>query len=131
MGLFFRACSGALIAVILVLFTGKTSNGIGVMVGLAAVCGIIWITISYLSPVVDFVKRLRDYANLDDGMLSILLKAVGIGLTGEIGNLICTDAGNASLGKSLQILSTSVILWMSIPLFSTILDLIGQIMEGV
>lgn len=131
MSLFFKACSGALISVIFTLFVGKSSNGIGTMVGIAACCGVIWITVSYLSPVVDFLRQLKEYADLDKNSLSILLKAVGIGLIGEIANLICSDMGNASLGKSLQILSTSVILWLSIPLFSTILELIGQIMEAI
>jgi stage III sporulation protein AD len=86
---------------------------------------------TYLKPVVDFIHTLQDTAQLDDAMLEILLKAVGIGLVGEIASLICTDTGNAALGKSLQMLSAAVILWLSLPLLTQLLELLQQILGEV
>jgi hypothetical protein len=47
----------------------------------------------------------------------------------EITELVCKDAGNNTLGKALQILSTSVILWLSIPLFNELISLIQSVMN--
>jgi hypothetical protein len=49
-------------------------------------------------------------------------------LIGELAGLICSDAGNAALAKSIQILTTAVILWLSIPLFESLLDLVQAIL---
>ena len=49
----------------------------------------------------------------------------------EITSLICTDAGNAALGKSVQILATCGILWLSIPLFTSLIDLLNKILGEV
>lgn len=62
-------------------------------------------------------------------MLGILLKAVGIGLVSEIAGLVCTDAGNGSLGKALQMLGSAVILYLSLPIFTAILELIREILR--
>jgi stage III sporulation protein AD len=65
---------------------------------------------------------------LNTDLLAVILKTVGIGLIGELAGLICSDAGNAALAKSIQILTTAVILWLSIPLFESLLDLVQAIL---
>jgi stage III sporulation protein AD len=65
---------------------------------------------------------------LNTDLLAVILKTVGIGLIGELAGLICSDAGNAALEKSIQILTTAVILWLSIPLFESLLDLVQAIL---
>ena len=79
----------------------------------------------------DFLRQLESLGNLNSQMVQILFKVVGIGLVSEIAAMICSDAGNASLGKSLQILGSAVILWLSIPVFQTLLELIRQIIGGL
>ena len=61
-------------------------------------------------------------------MLEILFKCVGIGLLAEISVLVCNDMGNASMGKTLQILATVVILWLSLPMLNSLLELMGRIL---
>ena len=68
---------------------------------------------------------------LDSGTLRILLKAVGIGLVSEIAALVCADAGNSSLGKTVQLLGSAVILWLSLPLFTMLIELLQRIMGAL
>jgi hypothetical protein len=42
--------------------------------------------------------------------------------------MVCADAGNASLGKVLQILASAVILWLSLPVFTALIELIQKIL---
>ena len=79
----------------------------------------------------ELAERLQDVGNLDSNVLKILLKSVGIGLIGEICGAICSDSGNGSLGKMLQLLSASVILWLSLPILEQVLDTITEILEGI
>lgn len=45
--------------------------------------------------------------------------------------MVCTDAGNASLGKAVQLLGTAVILWLSLPLFKALVELLQSILGEV
>ena len=64
-------------------------------------------------------------------LIAILLKAVGIGILSEITCMICTDSGNAALGKVIQFLTSAVILWLCIPLFTQLIELIEGVLGAV
>ena len=89
------------------------------------------LALAYIKPVIAFLEQLRDMANLDAGVLKILLKVVGVGLIGEISGTICADSGSTSLAKMLQLLSAAVILWLSLPILQQTMDLICEVLEGV
>lgn len=131
MELFLQASAAALLAMILCLMLSKQGKETGILLSLAVCCMICVIALRYLEPVMDFLNQLEDLGGLDSNMVTILLKAAGIGFLSEIASLVCADAGNSSLGKSLQILGSAVILWLSIPLFRGLLELIQQILGEV
>ena len=122
---------GALIAVILGLMLRQQGKDIALLLSTAVCCMVVAVGINYLAPVVSFVQELHTSTGTDTEYLRILLKSVGIGLVAEIAGLICTDAGNAALAKTIQILATAVILWLALPLMQALLDLVRRIMEGV
>ena len=131
MTLFLQTCAAVLLAVVLTLTVGSRSKEMAVLLGLAVCCMASLIAMNYLEPVMTFLDVLESSGKLDGDMVQTLLKAAGIGILTEISCLVCTDAGNASMGKSVQLLGTSVILWLSIPLFSTLLELIQTILGEI
>jgi stage III sporulation protein AD len=131
MELFWRAAAAVLITVILSLCLERYEKAAAVMLTLFTVSLVAILAVSYLEPVMTFAKKLCTVGQLDENMLEILLKAVGIGLIGEISSLVCSDSGHAVLGKVLQILCTAVILWLSLPLFEQTLDLLQEVLEGL
>lgn len=128
---FLQAAAGVLLTVIMVLALGKEGKQTGILLVLA-VCGMVGIlALGYLEPVVAFARRLGVVGNVNNEVMGILLKVVGIGLIGEISALICTDSGNASLGKILQILSAAVILRLALPLLEQFLGLLEKVLGNV
>lgn len=127
MSLFFQTCGLILLAVILILML-QGSREMGTALSVAACAMAAMIAMSYLSPVLDFLESLESLGNLDGNLIEILLKAAGIGILTEIAALVCSDAGNASLGKAVQLLGTAAILWLSIPLFSALTELLQSIL---
>ena len=131
MGYFWKATAAVLIAVILSLALEKQGKDFSVILTLA-VCGMAAsAAFLYLEPVLDFLWELEAMAELREDMLGILLKAVGIGLVAELVCVICTDGGNASLGKQMQLLGSAVILYISLPVFRSLLQLIQRILGEV
>ena len=128
MGLYWKAVAAVLLAVVLI-WTLRRQE-MGVLLGMAVCAMVMAVAMAYLGPVLELVETLQELGGLDEELTSILLKSVGIGLVTEIAGLICSDSGNASLGKSLQLLGTVAILWLSVPLFTSLLELIQEMMAG-
>ena len=125
-------CVGAvLIGLIVILALGSKGKEFSVLLA-AGICAMGCIVLlGYLEPVIEFVRQLEQAGGLDAPVVKILLKAVGVGLVSEVGALLCTDSGNGSLGKLLQLLGSAVVLWLSLPLFTMLLELIQELLGGI
>lgn len=128
---FVKAAAGVLIAVILALTLSKNSKDLALLLGLAVCTMVTLAAITYIQPIVQFMQQLQSIGNLDNTMVSILLKVVGIGLIAELSSLICADAGNSAMGKALQYLATAVILYLSLPMLSKLLELMETILGEI
>lgn len=128
MTLFLQVCGAVLLAVILVLTLKSHGKDIGTILAIAVCCMVALAAIEYLQPVLSFLESLENLGGLDGDMVTTLLKATGIGIITEIANLVCKDAGNESMGKSMQLLGTAVILYLSMPLFTTLIELLQKIL---
>ena len=128
MALYLRLCGMVLTAVLLILTLGSRGKEFGLLLGLAVCCLGVMAALHYLQPVLDLIRTLESLGGLDETLISILLKIAGIGIVSEIAALICSDAGTASLGKALQLLGSAVILWMSIPLLTMLIELLQSIL---
>ncbi len=131
MSTFLKATAAVLVTVVLYLVIAKRDKDISFMLTVMVCCLVVAGALQYLEPVFSFIEKLQEIACLDHNYYQILLKSVGIGLIAEIAMLICTDVGNAALGKSLQIMATTVILWMSLPIFNALIDLMINILGDV
>ena len=128
MDLFLKAVAAALITAVIGLVLAKQGKDMFLLLTLAACAMIGAVAFAFLKPAISFLRRLTEMTKLNTELLSVILKTVGIGLIGELAGLICSDAGNAALEKSIQILTTAMILWLSIPLFESLLDLVQAIL---
>lgn len=131
MELFLKAAGAVLVAVLLSLTLSQQSRNTAAVLSMAACAMVLLLGLSYLQPVFDFLEQLESLGSLSGEMISVLFKVTGISLISEIAAMICTDSGNASLAKALQILTSAVILWLSIPVFNALIDLVRKILEEV
>ena len=129
MELYWKAAAAVLIT--LVLGQAVKEKDLSTMLAMA-VCTMVGILlIRYLEPILDFLRKLRELGDMQGDMLGILIKALGIGIVTEITEMVCKDSGNASLGHALQLLGTAVILWLSLPIFTTLIDLIQKVLGEI
>ena len=128
MELFFKGVAGLLITCVLTLVLNRQEKDLGLLLSMAACAMGLTILASFLEPVMAFLKCLQSIGDLNGELLSVLLKAVGIGVLSEIAGMICTDSGNASLGKTMQLLGAAVILWLSLPAFELLMELMTSIL---
>ena len=128
---FIKATALAVIAVIIGLILIKNNKDLSIVLMIAA-CAIIAIAaIQYLHPIIAFFRNLKAIGQMDSELFDVLLKAVGIGILSEIAGTICVDAGNTAIAKTLQFLATAVIIWISLPLFNGLLEMIEKVLEAI
>ena len=108
MNTFFQAVAGVLLAIIFIMSIRGQGKDMGLLLSIFVCCAVGCIALTYVKPVIEFIQQLQQTATLDKGMLSILLKVVCISFVAEIAGLVCADAGNAAMGKVLQLLSVAV-----------------------
>lgn len=128
---FIKASAGIILALILEKILQKQGKDMSLLLSIVVCTMVAAAAISFLQPVLSFFSRLQIIGNLNSSLLNILLKAVGVGILSEVLSLICTDAGNAALGKTLQLLASSVVLYLSIPLLEELLKLMDTILGAI
>ena len=128
MDIFWKACAITLIALILMLTLGKSGQDMVTMITIAVCCMTAMAAVKLLRPFFEFLYSLQTISNLDNGFITTLLKITGIGLISEFVSMICTDAGSTSLGKNIEFLATSFILYLSIPIFDKLITLIQDVL---
>lgn len=131
MDIFLRASACVLVALVLYLVLAKQEKDLAVLFSVIVCCIVTSVALSQFEPVLGFLTELESHAGLNSEMLAIVLKAVGIGFIGEITSLVCNDAGNTALAKVLHILCCVIVLWISLPLFRGLLELVEEVLMSI
>ena len=84
-----------------------------------------------LQPVISLIAQLSPISSLEKETLGILLKILGVGLVSETASLLCSDGGSSAFGSVIRFLSGSAVLWVSIPVFQSVIQMIQQILGEV
>lgn len=129
--IFVQCAAVALVSILLILALKGRNSEIAVVVSIACCCIMILGAASLLNPIWEFIQRMEEISMLDHQLLGIMLKAVGIGFLGDFTARTCEDAGNAAIAKTLQLIASLTILYLSLPLFQRILELIERILGNI
>ena len=131
MEIFWKTLGAVLISAILTILLEKQSRDFSLLLTLAASAMVALAAGKLLSPVLRFLGQLEALGNLSNEALLVLIKIFGMGIAGELAASVCNDAGNASLGKSLSFLTNAGMIYLSLPIFSSLTDIIVQILGEV
>jgi stage III sporulation protein AD len=130
MDIFLKIIACIFVSVTVCLVLSKQNKDIATLLSIGVCCMVATVAFSFFQPVIDFLSKLQDLTGVDENLFMILTKTVGIALVGEVASMICNDAGYGAMGKVLQILSACVVLWLSLPLFTKLIELIESVLNG-
>lgn len=111
-----------LVAVILAvqLKTVKAEYGVYLVLGAGLV--IFFYGLSKLETVLETLKQIQSYIQIDTMYLGTMMKMIGITYIAEFASGICKDAGYSSLGGQIEIFGKLSILAVSMPILSALID---------
>ena len=128
---FIKIIAGIFTAIILWICLSKENKATSVLLSLAVCSAALTVGLKFLQPVIDFLNNIRLLGNINEDLFKIMMKVVGIGVLAEFSSLICKDAGNEAMGKSVQIVSIILILRMSIRVFEILITLLDDILGSI
>ena len=128
---FIQTAASAMIGIILILSIRGKNGEIALLLSIACCCIALFGVVQILTPVRDFIEALMITSQIDTDLIKNLMKILGIGLIGEITSSVCADSGNTAIGKTVQLAATAMILYLSLPLFTALLELVERIMGNL
>ena len=85
---------------------------------------ILYIIIDKLEGVINLLKSISSKSGVSSEFLELLLKITGIALLTEFAVSICKDAGEGAIATKIEMGSRVIIISMSIPIISNLLEVI-------
>ena len=91
---------------------------------------IIFYMISYLSSIFGIFNNIFNVSGVNGSIYSVIFKIIGIAYLTEFTASICSDTGNSSLGDKVLLGGKLVILVMSLPIVTSILDIVMELLPA-
>lgn len=117
-----------LIALVIVIILKQYKPEYTIYVSIIAGILMLFLAMEKLSGIINLLQSISDKTYINKQFLGILLKITGIAIITEFAVSICTDAGEKAIASKIEIGSKVIIIAMSIPIISSLLELIIEIL---
>ena len=118
----------ALISLIIIILLKQYRPEFAIYVSMIAGVLILVLAIQKLTGIINLLQSLANKTYINKSFLSILLKITGIAFITEFAVSICSDAGEKALASKIEIGSKVIIIAMSIPIITSLLELVIEIL---
>ena len=120
----------AFVALIIVVIMKQYRPEFAIYVSLIAGAIILFLVLDKLTGVIGLLQNIASKANINSKYLGLLLKITGIAFLSEFAISICQDAGEGAIATKVEIGSKIIIIAMSIPIISSLLEVIINILPN-
>ena len=117
-----------LIALVIAIILKQYRPEYAIYVSIIAGVLILVLAMEKFSGIINLLKSISDKTYINKQFLGILLKITGIAIITEFAVSICADAGEKAIASKIEIGSKVIIVAMSIPIISSLLELIIEIL---
>ncbi|KMZ54748.1 stage III sporulation protein AD [Dorea sp. D27] len=107
--------------------SGKSEYGIYISVVLSLF--IFFCIISRLNIIVDMMRTIGSYINMDTAYIGTLIKMLGITYVAEFSSGICKDAGYQTIAVQIEIFGKLAVLVLSMPVLMALLETIKEFLS--
>lgn len=120
----------ALIALIITIIIKQYRPEFAIYISLVAGVIILALVIGSLTNVINLLKDISTRSGINNKFLGILLKMTGIAILTEFAISICKDAGENAIASKVEIGSKVIIISLSVPIISNLLEVILKLMPN-
>ena len=117
-----------LVALVIAIILKQYRPEFAIYVSMIAGVLILVLIMNKFTGIINLLKSISDKTYINQQFLGILLKITGIAIITEFAVSICSDAGEKAIASKIEIGSKVIIIAMSIPIISSLLELIVEIL---
>ena len=117
-----------LISLIIIIIMKQYRPDFAIYVSLIAGVLIFSIAMGKFSAIINLLQSISNKAGINSDFLSIILKITGIAFLAEFAVSICKDSGESAIASKIELGSKAIIMSMSLPIISNLLDIILKIL---
>ena len=117
-----------LVALVIAIILKQYRPEFAIYVSMIAGVLILVLIMDKFTGIINLLKSISDKTYINQQILGILLKITGIAIITEFAVSICSDAGEKAIASKIEIGSKVIIIAMSIPIISSLLELIVEIL---
>lgn len=117
-----------LVSLVIIIILKQYKPEYAIYISIIAGILILFISIDKIKGIIDILQTISNKTYINKQFLSILLKITGIAFLTEFAVSICSDAGERAIASKIEIGSKIVIITLSIPIITSLLELIIEIL---
>lgn len=118
----------ALIALIIIILLKQYRPEFAVYISLLAGALILILVMDKLTGIINLLQSFALKTSINSTFLALLIKITGIAFLSEFAVSICKDAGEGAIASKIEIGSKIIIISMSIPILSSLLEIILKVL---
>ena len=112
------------VALISIIIIKQYKSEFAIYISIVAGIIILYMIIDQLENIIDLLKSISEKSGISSEFLGLLIKITGIAFLTEFAISICKDAGEGAIASKIEIGSKVVIISMSIPIISNLLEVV-------
>ena len=118
----------ALIALIIIILLRQYKPEFAIYISLLTGTLILMLVMDKLTGIISLLQSLQQKASINSTFIALLIKITGIAFLSEFAVSICKDSGEGAIASKIEIGSKIIIVSMSIPIISALLEIIIKIL---
>lgn len=119
-----RIISIAIVSTVAVVILRQVNKELAMVLTIASTVLLVFVVLDELFDVVYSLYELADSTNIDNSVLTSVLKIIGIGYLVEFANNICTDAGCKTIGDKVLFCGKIAIVLVALPIIEELVTLL-------
>ena len=117
-----------LVALVIIIILKQYKPEYAIYVSIIAGILILFLAIEKLIGIIELLQSISNKTYINQQFLGILLKITGIAFLTEFAVSVCSDAGEKAIASKIEIGSKVIIITMSMPIITSLLELIMEIL---
>ena len=118
----------ALIALIIIIMLKQYRPEYAIFISILTGVLILFLVMDRLTGIVNLIESIQDKFSINTQFIALLIKITGIAFLSEFAVSVCKDSGEAAIASKIEIGSKIIIISMSIPIISSLLEIILKIL---
>ena len=119
----------ALIALIIIIMLKQYRPEYAIFISILTGILILFLVMDRLTGIINLIESIQDKFSINTQFIALLIKITGIAFLSEFAISVCKDSGEAAIASKIEIGSKIIIISMSVPIISSLLEIILKIMS--